>query len=258
MTFHLDQRASHDICGHEGDVHAMIFNTPLIEGRLVKRYKRFFADVELADGSTVTAHCANTGAMAGIKDPGLRVWISRADNPNRKLKYTWEIVEAQGTLIGALPGRANELSEEAIKAGIITELTGYESLRREVKYGENSRIDLLLESPDKPPCWVEVKNVHWMRQPGLAEFPDGVTSRGTKHLVELSHRVSAGERAVQLFIAQRSDCGRLRSASDLDPVYASTLLEAHAAGVEILAYACQVTPRGIAITTKMDVELNHD
>ena len=234
----------------------MKFAAPLIEGRLVARYKRFFADVELPGGEVVTAHCANTGAMAGIKDAGLRVWLSRADNPKRKLKFTWELVEAQDTLIGTLPGRANELAEEAVQAGILTELAGYASLRREVKYGENSRIDLLLESEDRPPCWVEVKNVHWMRQPGLAEFPDGVTSRGTKHLGELAAKAQAGERAVQLFIVQRGDCTRLRSADDTDPVYGEALRAAHAAGVEILAYACAVTTAGIAITDPMSVELN--
>lgn len=239
-----------------GESQAMKFATPLIEGRLVSRYKRFFADVELPGGEIVTAHCANTGAMAGIKDAGLRVWLSRADNPKRKLKFTWEIVEAQGTLIGTLPGRANELAEKAVQSGIIAELGGYASLRREVKYGENSRIDLLLEGPGRPPCWVEVKNVHWMRQPGLAEFPDGVTSRGTKHLGELVTRVQAGDRAVQLFVVQRHDCTRLRPADDTDPVYGDALRAAHAAGVEILAYRCEVTPVGIAITDPMGVELN--
>ncbi len=233
----------------------MKFATSLIEGRLVARYKRFFADVQLPGGEIVTAHCANTGAMAGIKDAGLRVWISRADNPARKLKFTWEIVEAQGTLIGALPGRANELSEEAVHSGILSELAGYDSLRREVKYGDNSRIDLLLEGQGRPPCWVEVKNVHWMRRQGLAEFPDGVTSRGTRHLGELAAKAKAGERAVQLFIVQRSDCTRLRAADDTDPVYAQALRAADAAGVEILAYRCEVTPAGIAITHPMRVEL---
>ncbi len=234
----------------------MKFTTPLIEGRLEKRYKRFFADVTLENGETVTAHCANTGAMAGIKDPGLRVWLSPADNPKRKLKYTWEIVEAQDTLIGTLPARANELAEAAVLDGRISELGGYASLRREVKYGENSRIDLLLEDETRPPCWVEVKNVHWMRQPGLAEFPDGVTARGAKHLNELAAKAKAGERAVQLFVVQRDDCDRLRPADDLDPVYAQTLREAAAAGVEILAYACTVDTDGIEISRSMHVELD--
>lgn len=234
----------------------MKYTTPLIEGRLEKRYKRFFADVTLDDGRTVTAHCANTGAMAGIKDPGLRVWLSPADNPKRKLKYTWEIVEAQDTLIGTLPARANELAEAAVLDGRIAELAGYDSLRREVKYGENSRIDLLLEHEGRPPCWVEVKNVHWMRQPGLAEFPDGVTARGAKHLVELTAKAKAGERAVQLFVVQRNDCDRLRPADDLDPVYAKTLREAAKAGVDVLAYACEVATSGIEISRAMQVELD--
>jgi sugar fermentation stimulation protein A len=233
----------------------MQFPTELIPGRLVKRYKRFFADVELADGQVVTAHCANTGAMTGIKEPGLPVWLSRSDNPKRKLKFTWELVEAEGTLIGALPNLANALAEEAVNAGVITELAGYDSLRREVKYGENSRIDLLLESEGRPPCWVEVKNVHWQRGPGIAEFPDGVTARGAKHLVELAAQVASGERAVQLFIVQRSDCEVLRPAEDIDPVYARTLRESAAAGVEVLAYACEVTEKSVTITRAMRVEL---
>ncbi|MFY0637190.1 DNA/RNA nuclease SfsA [Maricaulis maris] len=233
----------------------MQFPTELIPGRLVKRYKRFFADVELADGALVTAHCANTGAMTGIKDPGLPVWLSRSDNPKRKLKFTWELVEAEGTLIGALPNLANALAEEAVRAGVIAELAGYDSLRREVKYGENSRIDLLLESEGRPPCWVEVKNVHWQRGPGIAEFPDGVTARGAKHLVELAGQVASGERAVQLFIVQRSDCEILRPAEDIDPVYARTLRESAAAGVEVLAYACEVTAKSVTITRPMRVEL---
>ncbi|WP_295695604.1 DNA/RNA nuclease SfsA [uncultured Maricaulis sp.] len=233
----------------------MQFPTELIPGRLVKRYKRFFADVELADGQVVTAHCANTGAMTGIKEPGLPVWLSRSDNPKRKLKFTWELVEAEGTLIGALPNLANALAEEAVNAGVITELAGYDSLRREVKYGENSRIDLLLESEGRPPCWVEVKNVHWQRGPGIAEFPDGVTARGAKHLVELAAQVASGERAVQLFIVQRSDCEVLRPAEDIDPVYARTLRESAAAGVEVLAYACEVTEKSVTITRPMRVEL---
>lgn len=233
----------------------MKFQNPLIEGRLVKRYKRFFADVELPGGEIVTAHCANTGAMTGIKEPGLRVWLSKSDNPKRKLKYSWELVEADETLIGALPARANELAEEAVADGRIAPLAGYESLRREVKYGENSRIDLLLESEGKPPCWVEVKNVHWMRGPGIAEFPDGVTSRGAKHLGELSQKARDGERAVQLFVVQRIDCQILRPARDIDPVYADALKSAADAGVEILAYGCALTPASIDIAHAMKVEV---
>jgi sugar fermentation stimulation protein A len=233
----------------------MKFPAPLIPGRLVKRYKRFFADVILDDGTEVTAHCANTGAMTGIKEPGLKVWLSQSDSPKRKLKYTWELVEAEGTIIGALPNAANALAEEAVNAGVIAELAGHDSLRREVKYGENSRIDLLLESAGQPPCWVEVKNVHWQRGTGIAEFPDGVTSRGAKHLGELSTRVAAGDRAVQLFIVQRGDCHTLRPAEDIDPVYARALRDAASAGVEVLAYACAVGTTGIEVTQSMTVEL---
>lgn len=233
----------------------MKFPTELIPGQLVKRYKRFFADVALESGETVTAHCANTGAMTGIKEPGLKVWLSKSDNPKRKLKYTWELVEAEGTIIGALPNTANALAEEAVKAGVISELTGYDSLRREVKYGENSRIDLLLESEGRPACWVEVKNVHWQRGIGIAEFPDGVTSRGAKHLGELSNQVADGHRAVQLFIVQRNDCHTLRPAEDTDPVYAQALRDAAQAGVDVLAYACDVSTDGIVVTTPMTVEL---
>jgi sugar fermentation stimulation protein A len=233
----------------------MKFPTELIPGQLVKRYKRFFADVALESGETVTAHCANTGAMTGIKEPGLKVWLSKSDNPKRKLKYTWELVEAEGTIIGALPNTANALAEEAVKAGVISELTGYDSLRREVKYGENSRIDLLLESEGRPACWVEVKNVHWQRGIGIAEFPDGVTSRGAKHLGELSNQVADGHRAVQLFIVQRNDCHTLRPAEDTDPVYAQALRDAAKAGVDVLAYACDVSTDGIVVTKPMTVEL---
>jgi sugar fermentation stimulation protein A len=233
----------------------MKFPTELIPGQLVKRYKRFFADVALESGETVTAHCANTGAMTGIKEPGLKVWLSKSDNPKRKLKYTWELVEAEGTIIGALPNTANALAEEAVKAGVISELTGYDSLRREVKYGENSRIDLLLESEGRRACWVEVKNVHWQRGVGIAEFPDGVTSRGAKHLGELSNQVADGHRAVQLFIVQRNDCHTLRPAEDTDPVYAQALRDAAQAGVDVLAYACDVSTDGIVVTTPMTVEL---
>ena len=161
----------------------MKFPEPLIPGQLLRRYQRFLADVRLADGRTVTAHCPNTGSMKGCQPEGARVWLSQSDNPRRKLAYTWELVEAEGTIIGALPNTANALAEEAVNAGVIAELAGHDSLRREVKYGENSRIDLLLESAGRPPCWVEVKNVHWQRGPGIAEFPDGVTSRGAKHPV---------------------------------------------------------------------------
>jgi sugar fermentation stimulation protein A len=233
----------------------MRFSAPLKPARLIKRYKRFLADVALEDGGEVTAHCPNPGSMMGLKDPGMRCWVSVHDTPRRKLKYALELVEADGALVAMNTQNPNTIAEEAIAAGRIDPLTGYESIRREVKYGENSRIDLLLEDPARAPAWVEVKNCHLMRTPGLAEFPDSVTTRGAKHLGELIRRVEAGERAVQLFIVQRPDCNALRPARDLDPGYAQALERAAAAGVEILAYGCRIDLTGVELDAPMEVVL---
>ncbi|MCW5725427.1 MAG: DNA/RNA nuclease SfsA [Maricaulaceae bacterium] len=227
---------------------------PLIPGVLLRRYKRFLADVELADGEQVTAHCANPGSMLGINTPGLKVWLSESADPNRKLKYSWELVQADGTLVGAYPNRANALAEEAVVSGVIAPLAGYERLRREVKYGANSRIDLLLETQGRPPCYVEVKNVHMRRDGDVAEFPDSVTARGTRHLGELSAMVRQGARAVQLYIVQRADCSRFRPAADIDPAYAAALNAAIDAGVEAMAYACAVTTDEIRVTRPLEME----
>ena len=201
----------------------MKFASPLQPGRLVKRYKRFLADIELDDGGLITAHCPNPGSMMGLKAPGSRCWVSESADPKRKLKHTLEVLEADGTLVAMNTMSPNKIAEAAIRAGEIDALSGYDAIRREVKYGENSRIDLLLSDPDRPDCYVEVKNCHLMRTPGLAEFPDSVTARGAKHLYELSQRVRAGDRAVQLFIVQRGDCSTLSPAADLDPAYAEAL-----------------------------------
>ncbi|WP_439635139.1 DNA/RNA nuclease SfsA [Oceanicaulis sp.] len=233
----------------------MRFPAPLHPGVLIKRYKRFLADVELETGETVTAHCPNPGSMLGLKDPGSRCWLSHTDDPKRKLKYTLEVLEADNTLVGINTNRPNRLAEDAIRAGAIPALSGYEALRREVKYGANSRIDLLLESADRPVCYVEVKNCHLRRTPGLTEFPDSVTSRGAKHLGELSDMVRQGHRAVQLFIVQRNDCDVLSPADDLDPVYAQALRDASLAGVEIIAWACEITLDGIEIVREIEVKL---
>jgi sugar fermentation stimulation protein A len=233
----------------------MRFSAPLKPARLIKRYKRFLADVALEDGGEVTAHCPNPGSMMGLKDPGLRCWVSVHDDPRRKLKYTLELVEADGALVAMNTMNPNKIAEEAIAAGRIAPLTGYAGLRREVKYGENSRIDLLLEDDARPPAWVEVKNCHLMRTPGLAEFPDSVTTRGAKHLGELIKRVEAGDRAVQLFIVQRPDCTKLSPARDLDPAYAEALSAAAAAGVEILAYGCTIDLTGVELDAPMEVVL---
>jgi sugar fermentation stimulation protein A len=233
----------------------MRFSAPLKPARLIKRYKRFLADVALDEGGEVTAHCPNPGSMMGLKDPGLRCWVSAHDDPRRKLKYTLELVEADGALVAMNTQNPNRIAEDAITAGRIAPLAGYASLRREVKYGENSRIDLLLEDPARPPAWVEVKNCHLMRTPGLAEFPDSVTTRGAKHLGELIKRVEAGDRAVQLFIVQRPDCTRLSPARDLDPAYGQALETAAKAGVEILAYGCRIDLTGVELDAPMEVVL---
>lgn len=225
----------------------MKFHAPLVRGTLVQRYKRFMADVVLDTGETITAHCANSGAMAGLKAPGSVVWLSPAANPDRKLKYSWELIEADGALVGINTAHPNHIVAEAIRAGAIEALSGYASLRQEVKYGKNSRIDILLEAPDKPPCYVEVKNVHLRRDGTLAEFPDAVTERGAKHLAELGDMVEAGHRAVMLYLVQRMDCDRFAIAADVDPAYDRGLRVARERGVEVLCYACRLTTDEITV-----------
>ncbi len=236
----------------------MKFENSLIEGVLVNRYKRFFADVRLPSGEVVTAHCANSGSMLSVKEPGARVWLSPAANPERKLRYNWEIVEIFACLVGINTSHPNRLVAEAIEAGLIKELKGYKSLKREQKYGRNSRIDILLESPGKPACYVEVKNVTMKRKPGPAapaEFPDSVTERGAKHLIEMTDMVKAGARAVMVYLVQRGDCRRFSVAGDIDPNYAKGLARALAAGVEAVCYGCEVTPDGITLAGPLTMDL---
>lgn len=233
----------------------MQFDPPLKKAVLKKRYKRFLADIALEDGRLVTAHCPNPGAMAGLTAPHSTCWVSYKDDPKRKLPYTLEMLEVEGQIVGINTQHPNRLAEAAIISGQMGELSGYETLRREVKYGQNSRIDLLLQDPSKADCYVEVKNVHFVRTPRLAEFPDGVTARGTKHLGELSAMVEEGHRAVQLFIIQRNDVDALSPAGDIDPAYAAALRAAEKAGVEILAYACEVSPEAIIVKRAIEVRL---
>jgi sugar fermentation stimulation protein A len=229
----------------------MRFPKPLERGRLIKRYKRFLADVVLDSGETITASCPNTGSMLGLSSPGATVWLSRSDSPTRKYPHTWEMIEADlgagPSLVGINTGHPNRLVTEAIEAGHIKKLAGYQSLRREVKYGEASRIDILLEDDKKGRCYVEIKNVHLMREAGIAEFPDCVTARGAKHLRELSEMVAQGHRAVMLFLIQRADAKSFRLASDLDATYAETFGQAVAAGVEAMVYTCRMSPEEIAL-----------
>jgi sugar fermentation stimulation protein A len=235
----------------------MRFPEPLIRGRLIRRYKRFLADVVLDSGDAVTASCPNTGSLLGLADPGAVVWLSASDSPTRKYRHTWELVEAslagQPVLVGINTGHPNRLVAEAIGARKLEPLLGYAQLRREVNYGLASRIDLLLEGPKRGTCYVEIKNVHMMRRSGLAEFPDSVTARGAKHLAELSAMVAAGHRAVMLFLIQRGDATRLALARDIDPAYAAAFDAARSAGVEMLAYRCRMSPGAISIDKRVRV-----
>jgi len=227
------------------------FATDLIPARLLRRYKRFLADVELGDGRLVTAHVANPGAMTGLASPGARVWLSHSSNPKRKLPYAWELVEADfgagPEFVGVNTALPNAIVAEALAAGRIAELAGYAGLRREVRFGQNSRVDFLLEDPARPPCYVEVKNVHLMRQAGLAEFPDSVTARGAKHLDELAAVARAGSRAVMLYVVQIGSAKGLTFARDIDPAYGLAFDRASGAGVEALAYCCRVATAGISL-----------
>ncbi|MDB5424544.1 MAG: sfsA [Phenylobacterium sp.] len=231
----------------------MDFPTPLVRGRLIQRYKRFLADIVLDDGTEITAHCPNPGAMIGLNMPGLNCWLSKSPDPKRKLPYTWELVEVPNEISGGFVTcglntmHPNRLVAEALAADAIPELTGYATHRREVRYGTNSRVDFLLEAPGRAPCWLEVKNCHLRRSGTLAEFPDCVAARSLKHLRELTAMVAAGERAVMLFVIQRTDCDAFSACADLDPAYARGLTEAAANGVEVLAYACEITTTAVTM-----------
>ncbi|HET9471723.1 MAG TPA: DNA/RNA nuclease SfsA [Usitatibacter sp.] len=239
----------------------MIFRGKLVPGRLIRRYKRFLADVQLAQG-VVTAACPNTGSLLGCCEPGSRVWLSESDSATRKYRHTWELVEVGKVMVGINTGLPNALVAEAIAAGAIAELAGYANVRREVAFGEErSRIDLVLEHPAKEPCYVEVKNVTSIgasvgsrpKPGGVALFPDCVSTRGAKHLRELMRLKAAGLRPVQLFCVQRGDVREVRPADGIDPEYGRTLREAVAAGVEVLAYRAKVTPREIALEERIPV-----
>lgn len=233
----------------------MKFQTSLIKGKLIKRYKRFLADVMLEDGTIVTAHCPNSGSMLSVNESGAEVWISPANNPNRKLKYTWELIRIKRSLIGINTQHPNMLVAEAILADRIPTLSGVKNLRREVKYGKNSRIDILLENPNGQMCYVEVKNVTMRRNYGKgtpAEFPDGITSRGAKHLSELSDMVMLGHRAVMFYLVQRNDTKNMMIARDIDAAYGDALDRARKLGVEVVAFNCKITPKAINIADPVE------
>ena len=224
----------------------MRFPTPLVPARLIRRYKRFLADVILDDGREVTAHCANPGSMMGLAEEGMKIWLEPNDDPKKKLKFGWRLVDHEN---GHFTGVDTSVPNRALKAALMAgEVPGLEApeVRPEVKYGEKSRIDFLL-SGSGPDCYVEVKSVTLCRQPGLAEFPDSVTARGLKHLGELTKIVEGGQRAVMLYLVQRTDCDRVSIAADIDPAYAAGLTQAVAAGVEILCFDCTITPEAVEV-----------
>lgn len=231
----------------------MQFATELVFGKLLRRYQRFLVDVELADGSVVVAHCANTGSMKTCLEPGTVVWLSRA-RAGRKLAFTWEVAECGGSRVYVYPAGANDLVAEAVTAGGIPELSGYASLRREVRYGANCRIDLLLER-DRELCYVEVKNATLRVGPGRVAFPDAVTARGTKHLEELIEVARSGQRAVVFFCVARTDCDTFEPADAIDPVYGATLRRALEAGVEALAYGVTIEPSQVRLTRHIPIHL---
>ncbi|OHC27542.1 MAG: sugar fermentation stimulation protein SfsA [Pseudomonadales bacterium RIFCSPLOWO2_12_59_9] len=235
----------------------MQFEPPLEQGRLLKRYKRFLADIETASGELLTIHCPNTGSMFNCMQEGGAVWFSRSNDPKRKLPGTWELSETpQGRLACVNTGRANALVEEALRAGVITELAGFIGLRREVPYGEErSRIDFRLDYPSGP-AFVEVKSVTLgFADSNVAAFPDARTERGAKHLRELTALARNGVRAVQLYCVNLSGIEAVRPAAEIDPRYAATLREALAAGVEVLAYGVEISPQGIRVVRKLQVQL---
>lgn len=251
----------------------MRFDPPLVRGTLLRRYKRFLADVQLADtvtggekpgemtrettGETVVAHCPNPGSMLSVAAPGSEVWLSPCDKPGRVLRWTWELIRVGEALVGINTNRTNDLVAEAVRLQRIPELVGYTSVRREVRYGRNSRIDLLLEAPDRPTCFVEVKNVTLRRGTTAdwpVEFPDSVTGRGAKHLAALADAVAQGHRAVMLYVAQRADARHLRLAADIDPGYVAAAAQASAAGVESICYRCRVDMNEVLVANAIPID----
>ncbi len=232
----------------------MRFDAAPIEGAFRSRYKRFFADVELPDGSVLTAHCPNTGSLMGCKEPGSPAWLRDSGDEKRKLRHTWQAIRCNGAWVNVDTGLPNRVVFEALQAGEVPELAGYAEARREVKYGKNSRIDVLLTDPDRPPCYVEVKNTT-LAEDGVAMFPDGVTERGLKHLEELRRVVKEGGRAVQFFFVSRGDVEVFRPADAIDPAYATTLRRVVDAGVEIMAWRTRVEPLALELDRPLEIDL---
>lgn len=228
----------------------MEFPSPLVPATLVRRYKRFLADCLLSDGREVTAHCANPGSMMGLAVPGSKIWLEPNDDPKKKLKFGWRLVEhADGHFTGVDTSVPNRALKAALEARNVPGLGAYHTVRAEVKYGEKSRIDFLLEGDGL--TYVEVKSVTLSRQPGLAEFPDSVTARGTKHLGELAKMATEGHRAVMLYLVQRTDCDRFDLARDIDPTYGQAFDAARAVGVEVIVLGTTISPSGVDVAAPL-------
>lgn len=232
----------------------MKFPSPLVEARLIRRYKRFLADVLFPDGTEMTVSVPNTGSMLGLTEPGSRVLLAHSQSATRKYAYSLEMVEADGGWVGINASLPNKLAAEAIRAGLVSDLADYPTIKPEQRYGTKSRIDFLLEHPERPPAYVEVKNVHFMRTPGLAEFPDTVTARGARHLEELAAVREAGSRAIMLYIIQRTDCTRFTLCSDLDPAYCAAFERARRAGVEAFVLGCHISADEIVPDRLIEME----
>ena len=234
----------------------MKFESELIKATLIKRYKRFFVDAYLENGDIVTAHCPNTGSMKGLLQEGAEIWLSPATDPKRKLRYTLEMIQAPESLVGVHTGRPNKLVQEAIEMGQLnTHFPDWHHLKTEQKYGQNARIDILLEDAAQRKCFIEVKNVT-LREQNTALFPDAVTSRGAKHLAALSAESQKGHRAVMFYLVQRQDCQNFSAAANIDPFYAAELHKAMQAGVEVFAYSCDLNPhQGITMNKQLPVDI---
>lgn len=232
----------------------MKFPTPLIEGRLIKRYKRFLSDIELPNGEVVVAHCPNTGSMKRCQQGDARVWLSKSDNPKRKLAYTWELVEVDEKYLACInTGYPNKLVGEAIANGVIEELAGYAEQKAEVKYGEKSRIDWLLTDDGGRKCYVEVKSVTLLEEDGLGYFPDAVTDRGRKHLYELAKMVEEGHRAVMFFCVSHTGINSVTPAAYIDKKYAQAFIEVVGKGVEVMAYQVAIDPQEMKVMCSVPV-----
>ncbi|WP_299685412.1 DNA/RNA nuclease SfsA [uncultured Tateyamaria sp.] len=232
----------------------MRFQTELVPATLIRRYKRFLADCTLPDGRAVTAHCANPGSMMGLAEPGMRIWLEPNDDPRKKLKYGWRLVDhGDGHFTGVDTSVPNRALRAAFEARTVPGFDGYSTVRPEQKYGQNSRIDFLLQGDSVPDAYVEVKSVTLSRQNGLAEFPDSVTARGAKHLGELAGMAAAGHRAVMLYLVQRTDCTRFALAADIDPAYATAYAAATEAGVDTICLGTHITPQGVTVSGPLDV-----